>query len=38
MRRFFQTDHRWRWVAAAVYLAVMAMVATLVFRDISRLV
>ena len=37
MRRFFQTDHRWRWVAAAVYLAVMAMVATLVFRDISRL-
>jgi hypothetical protein len=38
MRRFFQTDHRWRWVAAAVYLAVMAMVATLVFRDISRLI
>ncbi len=38
MRRFFQTDHRWRWVAAAVYLAVMAMVATLVFRDISHLV
>jgi hypothetical protein len=38
MRRFFQTDHRWRWVAAIVYLAVMAMVATLVFRDISRLV
>ena len=38
MRRFFQSDHRWRWVAAAVYLAVMAMVASLVFRDISRLV
>jgi hypothetical protein len=37
MRRFFQSDHRWRWVAALVYLAVMAMVATLVFRDISRL-
>jgi hypothetical protein len=37
MRRFFQADHRWRWVAAVVYLAVMAMVATLVFRDISRL-
>jgi hypothetical protein len=38
MRRFFQADHRWRWVAAVVYLAVMAMVAILVFRDISRLV
>jgi hypothetical protein len=38
MRRFFQTDHRWRWVAAAVYLAVMVMVATLVFRDVSRLI
>jgi hypothetical protein len=37
MRRFFQADHRWRWVAAALYLAVMAMVAALVFRDISRL-
>ena len=38
MRRFFASDHRWRWVAAVVYLAVMAMVASLVFRDISRLV
>jgi hypothetical protein len=38
MRRFFQADHRWRWVAAFVYLAVMIMVATLVFRDISHLV
>jgi hypothetical protein len=38
MRRFFQSDHRWRWVAAIVYLAVMAMVASLVFRDISHLV
>jgi hypothetical protein len=38
MRRFFQSDHRWRWVAAVVYLAVMAMVASLVFRDISHLV
>jgi hypothetical protein len=37
MRRFFQADHRWRWLAAAVYLAVMAMVASLVFRDISHL-
>jgi hypothetical protein len=38
MRRFFASDHRWRWVAAVVYLAVMAMVASLVFRDISRLI
>ena len=38
MRRFFQADHRWRWLAAVVYLAVMVMVATLVFRDISHLV
>ncbi len=38
MRRFFQSDHRWRWVVAVVYLAVMAMVASLVFRDISHLV
>ena len=38
MRRFFQADHRWRWLAAVVYLAVMIMVATLVFRDISHLV
>jgi hypothetical protein len=37
MRRFFQADHRWRWPAAVVYLAVMAMVAALVFRDISHL-
>lgn len=37
MRRFFQSDHRWRWLAAAVYLAVMVMVASLVFRDISDL-
>ena len=38
IRRFFQSDHRWRWVAAALYLAVMALVASLIFRDISRLV
>jgi hypothetical protein len=38
MRRFFQADHRRRWVAAALYLVVMVMVATLVARDISHLV
>jgi len=37
MRRFFQADHRWRWVAAAVYLVVMIMVTGLVIGDISRL-
>ena len=38
IRRFFKAEHRWRWVAAALYLVVMAMVATLMWRDISRLV
>jgi hypothetical protein len=38
IRRFFQSDHRWRWVAAALYLTVMALVMSLIFRDISRLV
>ena len=37
IRRFFRADHRWRWVAAALYLVVMVMVATLVWRDIARL-
>jgi hypothetical protein len=37
IRRFFQADHRWRWVAAVLYVAVMAMVAALVVRDISHL-
>ena len=37
IRRFFKADHRWRWVAAALYVVVMAMVATLMWRDIARL-
>jgi hypothetical protein len=37
IRRFFKADHPWRWVAAALYLVVMAMVAALMGRDISRL-
>jgi len=37
IRRFFRADHRWRWVAAALYMVVMAMVTFLVARDISRL-
>ncbi len=38
VRRFFLADHRWRWVATALYLAVMAMVGGLMFVDASRLV
>jgi hypothetical protein len=37
IRRFFKADHRWRWAAAALYLVVMAMVATLMARDVARL-
>ena len=37
IRRFFQADHRWRWVAAGLYLVVMVMVAALVARDIAKL-
>jgi hypothetical protein len=37
IRRFFVTDHRWRWVATALYVVIMAMVASLVGWDISRL-
>ena len=37
IRRFFLADHRWRWVAAALYLVVMAMVTALVVRDFFRL-
>ena len=37
IRRFFLADHRWRWVATALYVTVMAMVSYLVWRDISRL-
>jgi hypothetical protein len=37
IRRFFKADHRWRWVATALYVVVMAMVAALMWRDIARL-
>jgi hypothetical protein len=37
IRRFFLADHRWRWVAAVLYLTIMVMVSSLVLRDISRL-
>jgi len=38
IRRFFQAEHRWRWVAAGLYLVIMVMVTALVARDITRLV
>jgi hypothetical protein len=37
IRRFFQSDHRWRWVAAALYFVIMIMVSYLVVGDIVRL-
>ena len=37
IRRFFRADHRWRWVAAGLYLAVMVMVGALMVRDVLRL-
>jgi hypothetical protein len=37
IRRFFQSDHRWRWVAAALYFVIMIMVSLLVVGDIVRL-
>lgn len=37
IRRFFVADHRWRWVAAALYLVIMVMVSYLVVRDIVHL-
>ncbi|HET9061625.1 MAG TPA: hypothetical protein VFN61_17060 [Acidimicrobiales bacterium] len=37
IRRFFRADHRWRWVAAALYLTIMGMVGYLVAQDIIRL-
>ena len=37
IRRFFVTGHRWRWVAMALYVVIMAMVASLVGWDVSRL-
>lgn len=38
VRRFFLADHRHRWMFAALYVAVMAMVVGLVARDVAHLV
>lgn len=37
IRRFFRAEHRWRWVAAGLYLTIMGMVAYLVVQDLVRL-
>lgn len=37
VRRFFQAAHRWRWAAAVLYLAIMAMVVALMAVDVSHL-
>lgn len=37
IRRFWMANHRWRWPVSAVYVAVMALVATLLVGDIVHL-
>jgi hypothetical protein len=34
VRRFWVADHRWRWGITAVYVAVIALVLTLLVRDL----
>jgi len=34
VRRFWVADHRWRWGITAIYLAVIALVLTLLVRDL----
>jgi hypothetical protein len=36
MRRFFVVEHRWRWWIAAVYLAVMILVISLIAIDVAH--
>ena len=36
IRRFFIADHRWRWVATALYVTIMAMVSYLVVLGVVR--
>lgn len=38
IRRFWLARHRWRWPMTGVYVAVMALVVTLLVGDISHLV
>ncbi|MGH9305731.1 MAG: hypothetical protein ACRD0I_02445 [Acidimicrobiales bacterium] len=38
IRRFWLAEHKWRWGVSVIYLAVMALVATLLGADINHLV
>jgi hypothetical protein len=38
IRRFWLTDHRWRWAMTFVYAAVMVLVSALLIGDIAHLV
>lgn len=37
IRRFWLTDHRWRWAMTAIYAAVMILVSVLLIGDIVHL-
>ena len=37
IRRFWLTDHRWRWAMTAVYAAVMILVGSLLVGDVVHL-
>jgi hypothetical protein len=37
IRRFWLSNHRWRWVMTVIYVLVMALVTTLLVQDIIKL-
>jgi len=37
IRRFWMANHRYRWIVSAIYLAVIALVSTLLLRDIVHI-
>jgi hypothetical protein len=37
VRRFWVADHRWRWAITVLYVAVIALVLTLLVRDFARI-
>ena len=36
IRRFWLADHRWRWPMTLIYVCVIALVSTLLVRDLTR--
>lgn len=38
IRRFWKSDHRWRWPMTVIYVFVITLVVTLVVNDVTRLV